>query len=350
MRIAHLTWSLGIGGAQTLLAQIANLQIREGHEVAIFEVDTYVSEAIVKELDPRIKVFYLGRRRGHKAVLPFIRLNWFLWKYHPDIIHSHAGKLIKVVFSSVPKIATIHGMKDYPKDYKRYKAVYAISQAVHDDWVRKGNPNTIVIQNGIDCNSIRIKANYQLGEDIHAVVVSRIYLNVKGQDIVVRALALLKEIRINKNLIVHFVGGGVDTDKLRQLAKKLDVADQVVFEGFKEPQWVSEHLCEFDLFIQASRWEGFGLTVAEACAAKLPVIISNIDGPLEIIDGGKLGATFQSNSHESLAKCLETFMTGGYDYSLIDKAYQRTIDNYDVTDTAYRYIEEYKRILNEKKE
>jgi hypothetical protein len=43
-------------------------------------------------------------------------------------------------------------------------------------------------------------------------------------------------------------------------------------------------------------------------------------------------------------------MNGGYDYSLIDKAYQRTIDNYDVTDTAYRYLEEYKRILNEKKE
>ena len=125
MRIAHLTWSLGIGGAQTLLVKIVNFQVSKGNEVAIFEVDTYVSKTIVEKIDPRVKIFYLGRTRGKKAVLPFIRLNWYLRKFNPDIIHSHAGKLINVVFSNKPKVATIHGMKDWPNDYRKYDRIYA---------------------------------------------------------------------------------------------------------------------------------------------------------------------------------------------------------------------------------
>lgn len=354
MRIAHLTWSLGIGGAQTMLAEIANIQVEEGHEVAIFEVDTYVSDAIVNRLDNRIRIFYLGRARGKKSVIPFLRLNWYLWRYNPDIIHSHAGKLIKTVFSFVPKVATIHGMKDFPKDYKRYDKVYAISQSVHDDWVEKGNNDTIVVENGINCNLVKQKQNYQLGEIIHAVVVSRIYLNVKGQDIIVKALTKLKEFpnslkEEKRKLVIHFVGGGPDTDKLMQLVDELGIKDQIVFEGFKDPSWVLEHLCDYDLFLQASRWEGFGLTVAEACAAKMPVIISNIDGPLEILDGGKLGMTFQSDNVNDLANRLHDFLSGYYDYSLIERAYRRTLEKYDIKRTANRYIEEYKKILNGEK-
>ena len=351
MRIAHLTWSMGIGGTQTMLTDIANIQVQEGHEVGIFVIDTYISDTIMSKLDSRVNVFFMGRTRGTKPVWPFIKLNWKLWKYNPDIIHSHAGKLINIVFNSAVKVVTAHGVKVQYSDIKKYVARYAISNAVKEQLVSIGYSDTLVIEDGIHCNAIKQKTDFSFGDTIHIVQVSRIYLDVKGQDLVVKALKQLQDmmsanpILAKKKCIVHFVGDGIDTDKLKHLVTELKLDDYVVFEGFRDREWIYEHLCEFDLFIQASRWEGFGLTVAEACAAKVPVLVSNIQGPLEIIDGGRLGMTFQSEDVNDLADKLYDFVCNKPNESQIEEAYQYTLDHYDVTRTAQRYMEEYKKVL-----
>lgn len=354
MRIAHLIWSMGVGGAQTLVVDIVNIQVREGHEVGIFVVDSLVSDSIINKLDSRIKVFFMGRTRGKKAVKPFLRLNWKLWRFKPDIIHSHSGKLIKVIFSSVPKIATIHNMTSDPNDFRKYHATYAISHSVKDDWNKKGWNVTAVIENGVSYDAIRTKKDWSFKDSIHIVVLSRINFVPKRQDLVVTALAKLlsKKLIITdspvKKCIVHFIGDGADADKLKALVKDLDLEKNVVFEGLRDRNWVYEHLCDYDLFVQASDYEGFGLTVAEACAAKLPVLVSDIDGPLEIIDGGQLGMTFKKGDADDLAFCLHKFIEGGYDYTMVEKAYQRVAQKYSIENAAHKYLEEYSKITNKK--
>ena len=351
MRITHLTWSMGIGGIQTMLVGIVNGQIQEGHEVGIFVVDTYVSETIVNKLDPQVKVFYMGRTRGTKPIWPFIKLNWQLWKYKPDIIHSHAGKLSKVLLTNVPMIATIHSMNNNPNDYKKYKKCYAISEAVKKDFEEKGVDNVIVIENGIPCGEITPKKDFRINDTIHVVQVSRIVFSPKRQDLVVQALAEVKaylkdheKIR-GKRVLVHFVGDGLDLAKLKSLVSDLKLEKDVMFEGFKDRNWVYEHLCDFDLFLQPSDHEGFGLTVAEACAAKLPVLVSDVDGPLEVIDNGRLGMVFRHGDAGDLKDQLIKFLVDGYNYQLIEPAYQNTLQKYDVKRTTARYLEEYAKVV-----
>lgn len=354
MRIAHLTWSMGIGGTQTMLTDIVNIQVQEGHEVGIFVIDTYVSDTIMKKLDSRVKVFFMGRTRGEKAILPFVKLNWYLWKYKPDIMHSHAIKLRKVVFLPVPKVVTIHTVGIKLKDIVGYDLICAISKTVKQYLEGIGCKNVLLNEDGIWCDKIKQRTVYNKSDEIHVVQVSRIYLDIKGQDLVVRALRQvvdkMKEdpVLAKKKCIVHFVGDGIDTEKLKQITNELKLDDNVVFEGFKDREWVYQHLCDFDLFVQASRYEGFGLTVAEACAAKIPVMVSDIDGPLEIIDNGNLGMTFKCGDHEDLAKQLYRFICGEYDYSLVEKAYQRTLTRYSIERTTHEYIEEYERLLAKK--
>ena len=146
MRIAHLTWSMGIGGIQTMLIGIVNEQVKGGHEVGIFVVDTIISETIINKLDSRVKVFYMRRIPGTKPIWPFVKLNWLLWRYKPDIIHSHAGKLAKVLFINVPMVVTVHNMKANPHDYKKYIRKIAISEAVRNDWVRQGCDELTLIE------------------------------------------------------------------------------------------------------------------------------------------------------------------------------------------------------------
>ena len=364
MRIAHLTWSMGVGGTQTLLTGIANIQVQMGHDVGIFIFDDLVDQSIMDKLDSRIKIFYLKRKRGTKALLPFVKLNWQIWKYHPNIIHSHAGKLSKAIFTKVPMVATIHNMvaafqnkELHPDNYKKYQRVFAISNAVKNDVSRVGIDNVEVIENGIPCNEIKSKKSHNRGNVVHVVQVSRIFFHQKRQDLAVQALSLLKsklntdikdqssKIKVQK-CVMHFVGDGNDMGKLKELVSKLGLEDDVVFEGLKDRQWVFDHLCDYDLFLQPSDSEGFGLTVAEACAAKLPVLVSDIDGPLEVIDGGKLGMVFRHGDADDLANKLYQFIRDGYEIPIVEEAYQNTLEHYSIAKTTQRYIEEYEKVIN----
>ena len=364
MRIAHLTWSMGVGGTQTLLTGIANIQVQMGHDVGIFIVDDIADPTIISKIDSRVKIFYLRRKRGTKAILPFVKLNWYLWSFRPDIIHSHAGKLSKAIFTKVPMVATIHNMVTafqnkelHPDNYKKYQRIFAISNAVKDDVTKKGFENIMVIENGIPCEEIKCKGNTNKGDTVHVVQVSRIFFHQKRQDLAVHALCLLKS-RLNIELknqesklkvqkcMMHFVGDGPDMDKLKEIVSQLGLEDDVVFEGLKDRQWVFDHLCDYDLFLQPSDNEGFGLTVAEACAAKLPVLVSDIDGPLEIINRGDLGMVFRHSDADDLADKLFQFIQNGYDISIVEKAYQNTLEHYDIAKMTQRYIKEYEKVIS----
>ena len=102
-----------------------------------------------------------------------------------------------------------------------------------------------------------------------------------------------------------------------------------------------------ELFIQPSRYEGFGLTVAEAIAAKVPVLVSNIEGPLEIIDGGRLGMSFENKMVKDCAEKIKQFILNGRNDKQVEDAYQYVKSHYDVSVTARKYIEVYKSILKE---
>ena len=55
---------------------------------------------------------------------------------------------------------------------------------------------------------------------------------------------------------------------------ELNLEKHVRFLGNQSREYVYSHLKDYDLFVQPSRFEGFGLTVAEAMAACVPVLVT----------------------------------------------------------------------------
>lgn len=64
----------------------------------------------------------------------------------------------------------------------------------------------------------------------------------------------------------------------------------------------------FDVFVAMSRQESFGVAVAEASAAGLPVVASNVGGLPEVVVDGETGFLVQSGDAEALAGCLDRLL------------------------------------------
>ena len=178
------------------------------------------------------------------------------------------------------------------------------------------------------------------------VVVSRLAHKIKGQHLVIEAINRLNKKGI-KNIHLDLIGDGASQDFLQELTRKYNLEDSINFLGLKSREFVFNNLKNYDLLVQPSIYEGFGLTVVEAMLAKVPVLVSENDGPIEIIQSGKFGYYFTLESIEDLVSEIELILR---DYSSkqmiekVDDAYNYAKNTFDITRTAERYFLEYKTI------
>jgi len=186
----------------------------------------------------------------------------------------------------------------------------------------------MTIPNGIPMDKIekRTRRASFVGKNMRIVQVSRLDVEKKGQDILIKAVALLKERGI-ENIEVDFIGEGRSEPRLRQLVQEYCVGNQINFLGLCDRQYIYSHLKEYDLMCHPARYEGFGLTVAEGIAAMLPVLVSDEGGPYEIIKYGEFGYAFRMEDVTDCANQIE------YIYNNYDKAMERA-------GSAYTYVAE----------
>lgn len=343
MKITHIHWSLKTGGTENMLADIVNEQILE-HEISIIIINKSINEDILNRIDKKCKIYFCKREIGSKNILPILKLNYFIYRINPDIIHIHASGIVNYIFSNKVKVRTIHSTLNKANEYKKYKVLFAISDAVKD-FTKEQGFESITIPNGINVKMIKTKNQNNHSDNIVRIVqVSRLTHAEKGQDILLNAFNILKKQNIFNNIELYFIGDGPSRGYLENLSRQYGIQSFVHFEGNRSREYIYENLCKFNLFIQPSRSEGFGLTIAEAMAAKTPVIVSNLEGPIKIIEHGKYGYYFKTSDINDLVEKIVLALNTDNN-KIIENAYKHICNNYDIKNTANKYIEEYKKIL-----
>ena len=318
MRIAHIIWALGTGGAETMLVDIVNAQV-ETETISVSVVNDMVEDYLLRKIDGRCIVRQFRRKKGSRSLIPWIKLNLFLFKFRPDVIHFHLDGMRKMVFYSAPKVFTIHNVHTSGIEYPKYDALYAISDGVKNYTLQQGFDATTV-WNGIQTKSIKRKAeNDYKGDGICKIVcVGRLYTPHKGQDVLVQALRKLKGQGV-VNYHLDIIGDGESRGQLEKLVKEYDLSEQIALLGQRDRTYIYEHLCDYDLFVLPSRSEGFGLSVAEAMCAKVPVLVCDLEGAMDVIDGGKLGMSFKSEDSINLANQIAGFLKNGAEEKVTEK-------------------------------
>ena len=130
----------------------------------------------------------------------------------------------------------------------------------------------------------------QFGIDSSDLIILFVSMNydIKGLDYLMKGLAGFKSKYPEKKFKLLIVGKG-SKQKYDSLAAKLGIGDTVIYAGVVENGDIAKMYIASDIFAMLSRCDTFGLTVLEAMAASLPVIVSEHVGAKDIIRHGKNG-------------------------------------------------------------
>jgi len=106
---------------------------------------------------------------------------------------------------------------------------------------------------------------------------------------------------------LELVGDGPLRDQVEALVASLGLGSRVRFTGFCAD--VPSRLADAQLFVLASKWEGFPRSILEAMRAGLPVIASDVGGVRESVRDGETGFIVPPGEVDALRDRLRVLLT-----------------------------------------
>lgn len=165
----------------------------------------------------------------------------------------------------------------YYQNYNNIIAVSELNKKVFIEEIPSAKKKTKVIYDIISTNLIRslsqegggFKENFS---GIRILTIGRL-VEEKGFDLAIEACHLLKIHGFNIKWYV--IGEGILKERLKQKVLKLGLVDTFVFLGVYHNPYVFIKQCE--LYVQPSKFEGFGLAIAEAKVLGKPIVATNFN-------------------------------------------------------------------------
>jgi UDP-glucose:(heptosyl)LPS alpha-1,3-glucosyltransferase len=111
---------------------------------------------------------------------------------------------------------------------------------------------------------------------------------IKGLAELMAGLAKLKSGNQTNNFRLLVIGKG-NINKFLKLAQQWEIQDQVLFFGALSKEELARFYLTADVFAMLSKFDTFGITVLEAMAASLPVLVSTKVGAKDVVKQGENG-------------------------------------------------------------
>jgi len=310
VRILYILTSLGIGGAEKQVIDLAERMATKGHSVAFLVLKHSSEEWPVKLPVLRLNMAKtpLGILRGLRFARKFVAL------FHPDLIHSHTfpasifARLLKCMLlmdgPALRLINTIHNVHEggwhrmliYRLTGPLANSVTAVSTAAAERFVRLravAATKLRVLTNGIDSEVFspdrsrrrRTRVSMQTGKAFVWIAIGRL---VEAKDYLNLLRAFEKVRRVYPASRLWIAGEG-DTAEWR--VEHLNGTEDGGVEVLGLRRDVTDLLDAADGYVLSSAWEGMPLAVAEAMAMEKPIVATDVGGVRELVgDAGLIVA------------------------------------------------------------
>jgi glycosyltransferase involved in cell wall biosynthesis len=138
--------------------------------------------------------------------------------------------------------------------------------------------------------------------------------------------------------LLILIGDGPCRQELEACAAQLGLADRVRFEGRQPAASICHWLQASDLFALVSSNEGFPCSLAEAMAAGVPSVVSDIPGNVQLIDSGVHGLVVPVGDEARIADAIAGLLADPESRARMGQAARRRIvENYSTDKVLDRY-------------
>ena len=307
------------GGAQRVMANIANYLIEKGWQVILvndFEPDPNIMQYPVSQ---RIQRVYLRKElQGNKIIKNIERLVSFrkLVKHErPDIILSFLGRpnkrmLLSTIGLSCKKVVSVRN--DPNKEYgtsvlKRLTAnvifrfadgcVFQTEEA-KSYFSKAIQKKSKIILNPVDDKFFNVERSHNACD---IVSIGRLEPQ-KNHELLIKAFSDIVQQGFKGRLII--CGEGTLREKLEELTNNMGIQDRVILTG--NIMNVEKVLSEAKVFVLSSDYEGLPNSLMEAMAAGVPCVSTDCPcgGPKFLIDDGTDGILIQCGNRRQLKEAI----------------------------------------------
>ncbi len=122
----------------------------------------------------------------------------------------------------------------------------------------------------------------------------------KNIEVILKAFVIIKKQFPDVKLLI--AGDGPHRQTLERLTTKLELQDNISFEGYVTPEKKEKILAESNALVFPSTMEGFGLVMLEAFQQKRPVLVSDIPPMSDIIQDSETGFVIEPYNEKAWAE------------------------------------------------
>lgn len=302
--------------------QWANLLTAHGCKVHVISLHRYDTAAGV--LNKQVQVHYLTPKAPLGYVLATLALAKLLRKLQPQVLNAHFatgyGTLARLArqftrgrVMSIPYMLSVWGTDVYE---------FPMKSALHRWWL-KGNlqaadaigstshamerqtrttfshPHIFVTPFGIDTERFTPSSLAKTAlENTLTVGTVKTLHHRYGIDRLLKVFAACRrEVGddLSHRLRLRIVGAGPQATELKHLAESLGIAQVTEFVGKVAHDEVPGELNKLDVYVALSRYESFGVAILEANSCGVTTLVSDADGPAEVVVHGHTGLIAQSD-------------------------------------------------------
>ena len=327
MKIAYITDSLGAGGAERQLTELAIGMKLRGHEVEVVcyypgrHYECYLNENSI----------HIIRLNANNRFQKVIGVRNLMNSSNYDIVHcTHLSTAVLGVLSrfrrKTPKIIA----NDWSAATYSKRSIYIrLSFIILDwaDWVvteTDSNRKSIlgiapylrnrlsVIRNGVDLK--RFDSTNRCNSTVFEFITVASVIPIKNPFNVIEAINILKT-QWGSTFNLSWYGNYIDSQtmeenltykRVMESLKKYNLDDQISFKGAVKEIEIA--YCKADALLHVSFMEGIPNALCEAMVSGLPVVVSSVSDLTSIVNKAQNGFLCDPNSPESISEAMIKMM------------------------------------------
>lgn len=370
-KVAHITLSMGTGGLENLIVNLANKTNSKKYTLTVGCLDSG-GELLNSIHEIGCSSFLMHRRPGIDWRLIFALATIFK-KHKFHVIHTHnqaahfyGGLAAKL--AHVPVLVTTEHSRHNSELHFRRRLEKRVLCAITDKWITVSDElaelavirdklpinKVAVIYNGIDIDRFRkpdgiessfLKARIGLSADCFIVsIVARLH-PIKNHILLIEAIAELRSVLPHVHVVL--VGEGECRVGIESQSASFGISDRVHFLGIRQD--IPELLWMSDVFVMCSLSEGLPLSLLEAAAAEVPIVIAKSANRAGFVRN-EVNGYIAENHPRSLARLLLKVLQGerGRLETMTQNARMAVVKDFSIETMVGKYDQLYQRLLQQK--